>query len=111
MQISYHGNNDWCHLCGDRHYSTVDVRYPDNAEHEKANKKYIRICSACIQQMLHIVSRESDSEWRVGFSGELKAAEDHLRKAISICNDAIPARHMDKLLKAQRNIHVVSFSA
>jgi len=111
MKMSYHGNNDWCHICGERHYATVDIRYPENAEHEKDDKKYIRICSSCIQQAMQIVSQDSPAAWRTGFAGELKAADDHLGKAIAIADGGIPARHIDKLLKARRNIHIASLSA
>lgn len=111
MKIGYHGNNDWCHVCGERHYATVDITYPENAEHDKSDKKYIRICSNCIQMALHVVSKDSPSEWRAGFAGELKAADDHLSKAIAMADGSIPARHMDKLLKAKRNIHTASISA
>lgn len=49
MNISKHETTlpDWCHLCGVRSYTLVDIRYPDNAEHETHNVHYIRICKEC----------------------------------------------------------------
>jgi hypothetical protein len=32
--MSAHRSHDWCHLCGVRSSLTVDVWYPDNAEHD-----------------------------------------------------------------------------
>lgn len=37
---------DWCHICGKRRLG-VDIWYPENAEHDTKNTKYIRICDAC----------------------------------------------------------------
>ena len=45
-EIACHGIVDWCHLCGIRR-ETADVWYPVNAEHDKMNAKYIRICAGC----------------------------------------------------------------
>ncbi len=52
MKINRHTDNestwkDWCHLCGRRELHLADIWYPDNAEHGGADKKYIRICSTC----------------------------------------------------------------
>ena len=55
--ISKHGSQkDWCHICGARSDNTVDVWYPQNAEHatKKQHKAqigpdilYVRICGEC----------------------------------------------------------------
>lgn len=51
-------DNDWCHICGSREHRTVDIWYPQNAEHATDEQaaaqrgpdiKYIRICSHCAQ--------------------------------------------------------------
>jgi hypothetical protein len=111
MKMTYHGNTDSCHICGERHYATVDIFYPENAEHDKSEKRYLRICSSCIQNALHVVTQESPSEWRVNFASELKAADEHIGKAIAIGAGVIPSRHIHALVKAKRNIHVASLSA
>ena len=49
MKIAVHATKDWCHLCGERSTPSVDVWYPENAEHSKVNTEYIRICLACSQ--------------------------------------------------------------
>lgn len=41
---------DWCHVCGKRSDTCVQVAYPYNAEHAKPddpNDEGIRICSTC----------------------------------------------------------------
>lgn len=46
MKLRQH-TNDWCHICGKREKLLCDVWYPQNAEHDKKDTKYIRICSVC----------------------------------------------------------------
>jgi sulfatase maturation enzyme AslB (radical SAM superfamily) len=47
-EISSHcSHDDWCHLCGKRSRRNADIWYPDNAEHDHACERYIRICRAC----------------------------------------------------------------
>ena len=46
-RIMKHGENDWCHICGNREVNLADIDYPENAEHEVRPGKYIRICSDC----------------------------------------------------------------
>ena len=104
MKMGYHESGDWCHVCGKRHYEAVDIFYPDNAEHEKKDKKYVRICSLCVQRAMSILSQESSDERRTLFAEELHAAEYHLKNAISIATGTIPARKMDKLLKVHSNL-------
>lgn len=48
MKIQIHNIGDWCHLCGKRAAPCVDVWYPENAEHDDTDTKYIRICRVCI---------------------------------------------------------------
>lgn len=47
MTINMHGN-DWCHICGKRKSELADIWYPKNAEHEKEETEYIRICYECV---------------------------------------------------------------
>jgi len=46
MECSQH-TDDWCHFCGSRRHFLADVFYPKNAEHQKENTEYIRICNIC----------------------------------------------------------------
>ena len=49
MTILFHGNDDWCHVCGERGNAMADIRYPDNAEHDKEDvSRYTRICEICL---------------------------------------------------------------
>ena len=58
-----HGcENDWCHICGFRRDSTADIFYPANAEHDKANTKYIRICSGCAFSILDAIQENLEIE-------------------------------------------------
>lgn len=54
--IAKHGShNDWCHLCGNRSPTSVDVFYPENAEHATVpNTKYVRICKPCAFQIIEV---------------------------------------------------------
>lgn len=45
--IQYHGEGDWCHVCGRRDCPTVDIYFPINAEHNRALLRMIRICADC----------------------------------------------------------------
>lgn len=53
--MSAHRFHDWCHLCGVRSALTVDIWYPDNAEHDPpvrpgvptSQLRYVRVCEAC----------------------------------------------------------------
>ncbi len=56
MQIEKHYTNDWCHLCGKRKDTCVDIWYPQNAEHEKNDTCYVRICSECARKILEAIS-------------------------------------------------------
>ena len=47
-------SGDWCHVCGYRDAATVVVRYPDNAEHDKLNTRFIRICTGCAESILTV---------------------------------------------------------
>lgn len=53
--IWFHGEKDWCHICGERG-STADIWFPENAEaalKQRVPKEsnYIRICSGCSYQI------------------------------------------------------------
>lgn len=47
---------DWCHVCGKRSNPTVDVWYPENAEHGGSNVHYLRICSECGTNIVKIAN-------------------------------------------------------
>lgn len=53
---------DWCHLCGRRRTPTLDIWYPENAEHQELigprskNTRYIRVCKLCVSRMQHLLS-------------------------------------------------------
>jgi hypothetical protein len=66
-----HAPGDWCHICGSRHSATVDIQYPDNAEHETINRKYVRICGGCAEAILFVIktSAEIDTKNRINPSG------------------------------------------
>ena len=65
-RIRVHGN-DWCHVCGERDGSgTVDIHYPENAEHEPEavrgpRSTYIRICERCAMFALHQIWNKTPS--------------------------------------------------
>lgn len=78
MKILKHAPNDWCHICGNRGNDTVDVWYPENAEHDKEDTKYIRICVNCAEKILAAWRKEDavsaipadnppSGRWRVNF--------------------------------------------
>lgn len=50
-KIADHGTPDWCHLCGIRQAYLADIWYPKNAEHDKKQTQYIRICCDCGKQI------------------------------------------------------------
>lgn len=54
MKIQNHGSSmkDWCHLCGKRVSYSADIWYPENAEHDKENTQYIRICVECAKEIM-----------------------------------------------------------
>lgn len=62
----FHDTSDWCHLCGSRKAPTVDIWYPDNAEHDSAvapgpqhsGRHYIRICGACAHRIQDIAQNK-----------------------------------------------------
>lgn len=55
MKVIYHDSpRDWCHLCGKRKYPTADIWFPENAEHNKKNTRYIRVCSECAETIRDI---------------------------------------------------------
>ena len=53
MKVIQHDSlaNDWCHLCGKRKHPTADIWFPENAEHERKNTRYVRICSNCAEKI------------------------------------------------------------
>lgn len=60
-----HGQwNDWCHLCGERSDTTVDIWYPENAEHDEPvnpglpheGRKYIRVCKDCGERIAEVAT-------------------------------------------------------
>jgi len=65
---------DWCHICGTRQDTNVDISYPSNAEHQffghgqdgtlKEVGKYLRICAACGETIVRIGRGEIDSAVR-----------------------------------------------
>ena len=57
-----HSENDWCHICGYRRKETADVFYPDNAEHDKINTKYIRVCTDCARNILEVCDEWNEIE-------------------------------------------------
>ena len=57
-----HSPNDWCHICGYRRENTADVFYPDNAEHDKLNAKYVRVCTDCAQNILTACRKGTEIE-------------------------------------------------
>lgn len=62
MKIWKHAPNDWCHICGDRSNDTVDVWYPENAEHDKEDTmKYIRICMNCAEKILAACRKDENN--------------------------------------------------
>ena len=54
MKMSPKESRDWCHLCGWRTSPLADIWYPDNAEHQTANTKYIRICVSCGERIANV---------------------------------------------------------
>jgi len=53
---------DWCHVCGYRRHDLADIFYPNNAEHDKANSKYIRICTDCAKTILEVCEEGNEVE-------------------------------------------------
>jgi len=72
--ISKHAAGDWCHICGSRYSATVDISYPDNAEHETKNTKYVRICAGCAEAVLVSIKHDVaiDTANRINLTGPLK---------------------------------------
>jgi len=54
--MSPHCLKDWCHLCGERTITNVDISYPENAEHPEASdkSKYLRICIGCAADIIRM---------------------------------------------------------
>ena len=59
MRIASHGVLDWCHICGKRDNPLADVWYPENAEHDTKDTKYIRICVVCANMIAVSTERGS----------------------------------------------------
>jgi len=57
-----HSEGDWCHICGHRRKETADVFYPKNAEHDKTNTMYIRICTTCAENILTACREKKEIE-------------------------------------------------
>lgn len=49
--IQHHSPNDWCHLCGKREHPLADIWFPEEAESDTENTRYIRICSGCAEKI------------------------------------------------------------
>lgn len=65
-KITEHVNVDWCHLCGQRKRSCVDVRYSNNAEHDPHSlDKYIRICAECAGE-ISLMGLSQELDWYEG---------------------------------------------
>jgi hypothetical protein len=55
---------DWCHICGTRQDTNVDISYPSNAEHQCSGDgndgsgddigRYLRICADCGETIVRI---------------------------------------------------------
>jgi hypothetical protein len=71
--FSRHESHDWCHLCGTRSTTTVDIWYPSNAEYEELPEsepaeasavgtvsRYIRICADCGDAIGRVGRRDVD---------------------------------------------------
>lgn len=56
MRIYLHDSVDWCHLCGKRSSPLADIWYPENAEHDRGNTKYVRICVPCGEKIATITT-------------------------------------------------------
>lgn len=56
MKIWYHGKNDWCHFCGSRKYPTADIIYSKDAEHQKTENAYERICLNCASRIVKVLN-------------------------------------------------------
>jgi hypothetical protein len=66
-----HCKGDWCHICGERHQDVnsldigasrktlefVNVSYPENAEHDESQTRYIRICEHCVDRMKEVLTK------------------------------------------------------
>ena len=63
--------DDWCHLCGQRTESLLDIWYPKNAEHDTKQTEYIRICKDCIIIMKDKVIPEAQAIVTLERSGVL----------------------------------------
>jgi len=59
--------NDWCHVCGGRGQRTfVLIDYPANAEHDKKNTKFLRICKDCVEAAHKLVNDPAGGKVKVG---------------------------------------------
>jgi len=53
---------DWCHICGTRQQSNVEIHYPSNAEHQVLREdgsgcdksNFLRICADCGETIVRI---------------------------------------------------------
>jgi hypothetical protein len=58
IHVFWHCSRDWCHVCGHRKELLASTDTWENAEHALLDpktpqrKKYIRICSDCLSEML-----------------------------------------------------------
>lgn len=66
MKISYHGEGDWCHLCGQKKVPQVNIWSPDPATFASWNKlqgvpydtEFTRICINCINKMKDVLEKK-----------------------------------------------------
>jgi hypothetical protein len=42
---------DWCHLCGENQTPSLDLWFPENAEHGGPKDRYLRMCWACARTL------------------------------------------------------------
>jgi hypothetical protein len=54
---------DWCHLCGVRAFHVfANIWYPQNAEHDDENTRYLRVCPGCATRIVETIQPVEDSE-------------------------------------------------
>ena len=57
---------DWCHLCGERTKPFVECWYPENAEHDRKQTEFLRVCAACVEVMSEVTGHRQGSEPSAG---------------------------------------------
>jgi hypothetical protein len=67
-------SSDWCHVCGARQRTCVEIDYPTNAEHQFLSEeacssdcgkgRYLRICADCGKSIVRIGRGEIKSDVR-----------------------------------------------